>query len=388
VPKKQQRRRSKNPSFIYWENANRTWVAKYHGQKKRSKIKAVVERWLAEQKALRTVEGKDALELPHSARVDAFKALRILPAGHTLEEAAMFFAEHLRRTRRTLTISAAVAEFLSAKSGASESHHRDLRIRLTRWSSVFSSDRTIDTVTKEELALFLANFKGQNAVNWRRVLINFFGWCTETGAAPANVVRDLQPPKVVPVRPATMDSNTVSELLRKALQQKRADVLAWLTLGGFCGLRPFEVLRLEWSAVQWETKEIRVEPYVTKTKRARIVPLQDNALSWLGIAHQVAGNKQQSVMPPESTWNNRWRRWREINHGISWWRGKDDVLRHSFGTYRAAVLRNAHALAEEMGNSVEVVRTHYDAVVSPSVARHWWAILPEEPQNIVSIAVA
>ena len=93
-------------------------------------------------------------------------------------------------------------------------------------------------------------------------------------------------------------------------------------------------------------------------------------------------------MPPESTWNNRWRRWREINHEISWWRGKDDVLRHSFGTYRAAVLRNAHALAEEMGNSVQMVRTHYDPVVSPSVARHWWAIVPEEPKNIVSIAAA
>src|SRR5271157_1808504 len=56
--------------------------------------------------------------------------------------------------------------------------------------------------------------------------------------------------------------------------------------------------------------------------------------------------------------------------------GKDDVLRHSYGTYRAAILRNSHKLAEEMGNSVVVVRTYYDAVVSPFVAKLWWKIRP------------
>jgi integrase len=165
-------------------------------------------------------------------------------------------------------------------------------------------------------------------------------------------------------------------------------VLAWLTLGGLCGLRPFEVLRLDWSAIQWETKEIRIEPYLTKTKRARTIPIQANALEWLRIAFESTAGEQDAVLPPESTWTNRWRRWRKANHDLAWWGGKDDVLRHSFGTYRAAVLRNAHSLAEEMGNSVEMVRTHYDAVVSPSVARHWWAIQPEKPKNVVSIAAA
>jgi hypothetical protein len=75
---------------------------------------------------------------------------------------------------------------------------------------------TVDSLTKEELALFVSDFKGQNAVNWRRVLINFLGWCAETGAAPSNVARDLQLPKVIPVRPAIMDSETFADLLTKA----------------------------------------------------------------------------------------------------------------------------------------------------------------------------
>jgi hypothetical protein len=58
-------------------------------------------------------------------------------------------------------------------------------------------------------------------------------------------------------------------------------------------------------------------------------------------------------------------------------------LRHSYGTYRAAILRNWHNLAEEMGNSIAIVRTYYDAVVSPSVAKLWWKIGPEGPENVV-----
>jgi hypothetical protein len=67
---------------------------------------------------------------------------------------------------------------------------------------------------------------------------------------------------------------------------------------------------------------------------------------------------------------------------LRWWVGKDDVLRRYYSTYRAAILRNSHNLAEEMGNSAAVVRTYYDAVVSPSVAKLWWKIRPEEPKTL------
>ena len=151
-------------------------------------------------------------------------------------------------------------------------------------------------------------------------------------------------------------------------------------LGGLVGLRPYEVLRLEWTGIHFETREIRVEPGWTKTHRARVIPLQPNALEWLSLVAAHTVERTGRVMPSASTWNNRWRRWRleeDTPLPLPWWVGKDDVLRHSYGTYRAAILRNSHNLAEEMGNSVVNVRTYYDAVVSPSVARLWWKIRPE-----------
>jgi hypothetical protein len=52
---------------------------------------------------------------------------------------------------------------------------------------------------------------------------------------------------------------------------------------------------------------------------------------------------------------------REKNHDMTFWKGKQDILRHSYGTHRIAIVRNAHQVAEEMGNSVQIVRRHYDA---------------------------
>ena len=115
--------------------------------------------WLEQEKAKAAAEGWDAAEFPHAARLDALKALKFLPEGRTLEEAAQFFAAHLLRTQRTLSAAEAVEQFLGSKRLASPTHLRDLRIRLNRWLRTVPADRTIDRVTTEELAKFLEAFQ-------------------------------------------------------------------------------------------------------------------------------------------------------------------------------------------------------------------------------------
>jgi integrase len=117
---------------------------------------------------------------------------------------------------------------------------------------------------------------------------------------------------------------------RRRLALRRFDVLSWLILGGLVGLRPYEVLRFEWTGIHFQTREIRVEPGWTKTHRARIVPLQPNAFEWLKLVASHTAEKRGKVMPSVSTWNNRWRRWRQEEDTplpLRWWVGKDDVLR-------------------------------------------------------------
>jgi hypothetical protein len=50
-----------------------------------------------------------------------------------------------------------------------------------------------------------------------------------------------------------------------------------------------------------------------------------------------------------------------------------DVLRHSYGSNWLAVHQNGAALAENMGNSVDVIRQHYRKAIPPAVAREYWS---------------
>lgn len=51
-------------------------------------------------------------------------------------------------------------------------------------------------------------------------------------------------------------------------------------------------------------------------------------------------------------------------------------MRHSFASYWLAVHQNAPALAEIMGNTVPIIRRHYENTVLEAVAGGYWAIVP------------
>jgi hypothetical protein len=55
--------------------------------------------------------------------------------------------------------------------------------------------------------------------------------------------------------------------------------------------------------------------------------------------------------------------------GIEW---KRNALRHSYGTYRAAITKNVPAVAFEMGNTPEMVGRHYNRPTPPHIARQWF----------------
>jgi thiamine pyridinylase len=75
----------------------------------------------------------------------------------------------------------------------------------------------------------------------------------------------------------------------------------------------------------------------------------------------------------------------EYLHGVSF---HEPAVGQIYKFDSSSMLRNSHNLAEEMGNSVTMVRTYYDAAVSPSVAKLWWKIRVARPKNVVPIKAA
>jgi site-specific recombinase XerC len=376
----QHRRSPDSPVMTRYQFTDGQGKRRHFATKAKAKLEAANDRALYHQ------EGRSAAGLTDEERRDAASAVKHLPAGWTLTRAAKFAAEHVSRIKITLTIDEAVKRFLTSREHRSDMHYDDLNRRLNRWLATIESARDIATVEKVELERYLTQYAGRNRLNHLRALTNFFRFATKIGSIGEVPTTDID----ISFRRSSvcyLASKTFADLLTKAGDQQEADILAWLVLGGFLGLRPFEAYRANWRGVKWETSEFRVEAEWSKTRRSRVLPIQSNAMEWLQIAHALRRRDDQ-IMPNHSTFTNQFVAWRVKNHDMAFWKGNQDILRHSYGTHRMPVVRNAHQVAEEMGNSVQIVRRHYDAVLEPSKAALWWTIRPRQPQNVINIKVA
>lgn len=356
------------------------------GKRRHFATRAKAKLEAAKDRALYHQEGRSAAGLTDEQRRDAASAVKVLPPGWSLTTAAKFAADHVSRIKITLTIKEAVKRFLDNREHRSDMHYDDLNRRLNRWLATIDSSRDVASVEKIEVERYLAQYTGRNQLNHLRALTNFFRFAAKIGALGIVPTTDIE----ISFRRSNvsyLESKVFADLLAKASDQNESDVLAWLVLGGFLGLRPFEAYRANWSGVKWETSEFRVEAEWSKTRRSRVLPVQSNAMEWLKVAYDFR-KREDRILPNHSTFTNRFVAWRQKNHDMAFWKGKQDILRHSFGTHRMATLRNAHQVAEEMGNSVQIVRRHYDAVLEPSKATAWWQIAPEKPTNVVAMKTA
>ena len=60
-----------------------------------------------------------------------------------------------------------------------------------------------------------------------------------------------------------------------------AEMLAFVAVGAFAGLRHAEIQRLDWSEVRLEDRFIEVKAGNAKTASRRLVPITDNLRKWL-----------------------------------------------------------------------------------------------------------
>ena len=155
-----------------------------------------------------------------------------------------------------------------------------------------------------------------------------------------------------------------------------ADALPLIALGGFAGLRTAEIGRLEWKDVDFAQGIITVSAAKAKTAARRIVPMSDNLKAWLASYAKASGSVAKvDHLEDQSAWSRLAERQAEVAKaaGVTW---KHNALRHSFGSYRLAQIKNAAEVALEMGNSPQMIFKHYRELVRPAAAAAWWAITP------------
>lgn len=312
---------------------------------------------------------------PEMAVATFVEALAVL-GGNRVVEAAKFFKARNADTITPKTVSEVVELLLSAKASKSQRYRDDLRIRLGRFAQAFQTN--VGNVTGPQIQAWLDGLKlaPKSQKNYRAAAWTLFAFAEKRGliAKGLNPATDTEQVEVTGGEVEILKPEEMARLLACASEETRP----LYALCGFCGLRTAEVLRLAWPDIDLPRRIVTVAAAKAKTASRRIIPIADNLAQWLAPYTGRTGKVWQTS--PHSFIPRRVEETRAA--GLPW---KPNALRHSFGSYRLAIVKSAPQVALEMGNSPGMVFRHYREVVSESQGNAWFSIAPEAPGNVVAL---
>jgi integrase len=325
------------------------------------------------------VGNASALTLTAEDKTIYCRALEFLkPTGVPLDIAAREFAEiYLKRHAigSDKTVQQVVDEFLDRLEKRdrkpSEKYLADLNSRLSAFAEALHIP--ISKVTPEHVDEFLSQFKGRTRFNYARIIRTLFNYAQ----AKKYIPRDVDPFEGVDTD--YHDDGEVEiftpEEMEKLLAAARQELIPFLTIGAFAGLRSAEIARLDWSDIRGE--HIHVTAGKAKTRSRRLVPIQPNLAQWLAPHRRESG-----VVVPFANISKQLM-WLADESGVKW---KHNALRHSFISYRLAAMHDENRVANEAGNSPQMIHRNYRELVTEAQGKAWFSIGPETPANVIPVA--
>ncbi len=296
-------------------------------------------------------------------------------------EAAKFYKQHRADQITRKTVAEVVAEVIESKTarGKSPRYIGDLTARLKRFAKDWAVD--VSSVTGADVQRWLDGLKvaPQTAKNFRTVLGTLFGFAESRGYIfkGGNPVEDVEH---ISANGGAIEIYTPAEIA-DLLKAAPKEFLPFVALGAFAGLRSAEIQRIEWPDIDLPGNFIHVAAGQAKTRSRRLVPILPNLAAWLATCPSQRGN----VCKLTEAGLREARAVTVEKSGTPW---KDNGLRHSFISYRLADTQSAAQVALEAGNSPAMVFRHYRELVKPTDATAWFAIAPEQPENVVTFETA
>lgn len=327
--------------------------------------------------------------LPLNLAVQEYtSAIKQLPDGTTLKEAVDFFRRRNPATLQKRTVREVADEMLAAKRAAnlSQVHLKDLECRLNRFADALQMNISSVSGTMIQAWLDAMKGSGRTKVNYLRVIASLFHFAVKRKYLSKDSLEEIEAVQQAREDNGEIEIFTPEEFL-EILNAARPEMIPWLTIGGFAGLRAAEIQRLNWSEVNLMEKHIEIKASKSKTAARRLVPITDNLAAWLAPLSQKAG----PVTEYRSWWNQfsklaaevtRLREGRDEPKKFEW---RHNALRHSFISYRVADTQNVAQVALEAGNSPQMVFRNYRQLVTAEAAKKWFTIFPTTASNVVPL---
>ena len=322
-------------------------------------------------------EGLSAFTLNVGQKDDARSALEILSGLNvSLREVAEFYRKHHQPIGGVRTLREVFDEMLAFKRDVQKkrpTYIADLKARLHNFLQCFG-DRQIIEVTSTELHDWLysntavTELTRSNVYRYVSLLFSYAQGKRDRRHPTAKTYRvdnpmhsvtrpsfELAPPKILTVEQA-------ERLLRAAAAtQEKLNMLPYVVLGLFCGVRSEELRGLTWGDVKLSKGEVTIPARIAKKRRMRNIPLPKNALTWLlpfkDATGPVTPKNSAKKVPKVAT-----------AAGFSEW--PHNALRHSFGSYLFALTEDSQVTSARLGQkSDDVLFTHYRSLTGKHEAK-------------------
>jgi len=352
--------------------------------KDKAEAKTVLEKKLIEQENFGTA-GLSFNERQRAEYLECAESLK--PFNATIRDAVNFYVPHLRAAKRTCTAAELVSELLKVKEadGASKRYLSDLRSRLTQFAESFDG-KPVAEITSPEIDEWLRSLSDKETGkrlapvtrnNFRRVLIVALNFAKGRGYCVGNPAEQSAKAKEIESAVGILTVEQTARLLESA----PTELVPYIAIGAFAGLRRAELERLDWKEVDLQSGLIEVAAAKAKSARRRFVKIQPNLAKWLQPSAQLSGN----VTP--AGYRALLEAAREAA-GVAQW--PQNALRHGFASYHLARFNDAALLALELGHTnSNLVFQHYRQLVRPKQAERYWKIVPAAAgKKVIQFAAA
>jgi len=317
-------------------------------------------------------EGQAALALDAAVRQEAATCLlKLEPYGASLTEATTYYVEHVLRYRAAPVVHELVTQLVQEKieQGCRPAAVKALRSFCCRLDEQCGR-RQLHEVPLAELKTLCTGEKlaPRTILNRIRLARQVWNHAINRGWAGENIARKLVAPAQEDREPGFLPVDEVKRLLQVAGE---FELLGYVAIGLFAGVRSAELIRLDWSCVHRMDREIVIDSRAAKTRSRRVVTYDDTLAAWLELCLQRHG--------PIVDRRNLSRDLRRLRRaaGITQW--PHNALRHSFATFHLAhhqdPVRTAYLLGHHFGS--EMLTRHYRGLTSRGAAAEYWALRPE-----------
>jgi site-specific recombinase XerD len=341
------------------------------------KTEAEADLFVKQTKEVFLREGQQAFALSYEQRFEALKCLqKLTPFNVSLMEAVEHYIAHNGARISNQTVDQAVEEFLKSckrnnlKPRSIAQYVSDLSV----FSETFGKSKMVG-ITREDIEEWLdeSDWSARTKRNKLTTLATFYGFGIEKGFCNLSPVEKIKRPKVDDEVVGLLTPAQTAALFQQAVKD-RPQMVGALAIAAFAGLRRSELCALTWDEVHLKEREIEVKASKAKTRQRRVVTINDTLAKWLEL---YAGKKGQLTSTSSSDVWGKWVRDMATKAGITTW--PKNALRHGFGSYFFALIKDENRVAAEMGNSPAMVHRHYRALVNSADCQSFWSILPAIP---------